>query len=526
MNDDDTKVFQSIVRGWRCVAGGSTALLVCCSFQTLSAPEPVQLEGLCTGNSQCQTGSICSEGGCAQACAASAECEPGQACRGGACKAEEAPAITGIAGDGTNGRIFSGLKLTGSHLSNATAVRLLTGTFSVVGELVINSAEASELHALITPALAAAIIARGDGQFMIEVESGAGVARQAVQILRGEAGANGATGATGATGAQGPTGAQGDTGPQGPPSDGSDHHHMGQQWGDGNRTLRFGGAAEPVITTAPGWTIRGSVVGAIQACDEGIDKQQCAGIVGLDRSGRIGAVQMSQWTYGVFGESDAEDGIGVYGEARGTNGTGALGIGFTRGVSGYATGNGIGVYGNGQTGVFGDAAGSSSVAVYGSAGYPDSVGVQGFVNGANAVAVRAIQNDANSRAALVVEPGAGGAQTPPTHAKFIMNDKARFPIAFMGIASKNTVTTDGACDSFTYHGSVALTCNFEDQILGSDDAFLISGTNAFANCFAVANDGTPTPKAISVIRGDSQLQIHIAGGADVGQLITFMVACL
>ncbi len=129
-----------------------------------------------------------------------------------AARGEDPPTLTSIVGDSTTqpGRIASGLIMTGTHLATTRAVRLLDAAGTLLGELVIGSASANTVTAVIPVATAA--LATPGSTWTLELETASGTVRQAVQVLKGEDGLDGAVGATGAIGAVGATGATGPTG--------------------------------------------------------------------------------------------------------------------------------------------------------------------------------------------------------------------------------------------------------------------------------------------------------------------------
>jgi hypothetical protein len=80
---------------------------------------------------------------------------------------------------------------------------------------------------------------------------------------------------------------------------------------------------------------------------------------------------------GVRGMSTPADGRGVWGSSNGTNGIGVLGEGLT-GVRGIAGPNGTGMLGSGLTGVRGTSSASMGRGLYGEADGPDGFGVLGM----------------------------------------------------------------------------------------------------------------------------------------------------
>jgi hypothetical protein len=158
------------------------------------------------------------------ACKQTSDCVAGTDCINGACQtvanADASPAITSITGNSVAqaGRIETGLIISGANLASVTAARLLSSTGTVIGDLLIGSASASTLTAIIPSTVASVIEGSPGATVTLELQSPNGAARQAVQILRGEDGASGSAGATGATGATGAPGATGAAVPPAPPA--------------------------------------------------------------------------------------------------------------------------------------------------------------------------------------------------------------------------------------------------------------------------------------------------------------------
>ncbi len=343
------------------------AFLSSCSFQKLGLVE-------CSVNADCTSG-LCTAGKCGQLCAVDVDCGAGQLCgaagvcgrAGGQGSGEStAPEISAVQGDGRGGRIGAGLTIVGVNLASVSAARLLTTSLALVGDLVIGSAEAAELHVLITPALEKLITASPDGTFMLELQGPNGITRQAVQILRGEPGAPGAPGATGATGETGPPGMDGT-----------------------NASINFGmslsgpsGGKGFTVSVHSGTSTLPTSYGIGGECFTG---SPCAGVAGVDSSG-------SSVGYGVLGRSNSLNGRAIYGHATGSGGKAILGE--TDGA------NGIGVWGK-ATPTASDGVGVTGQA---EAGATNGIGVYGTASGgAASIGVRAV-NSSGGAALEVVGP--------------------------------------------------------------------------------------------------------------------------
>lgn len=144
------------------------------------------------------------------------------------------PSITSIRGDNGD-RITDSVVIAGSGLDTVDSARLLDAAGGVLGALLISEAQASTLTAEIPTTLAVAIAAAPSQTFVVELTSAAGVARQTVQILRGEPGAKGDPGDSGPQGLAGSAGSTGDTGPQGLPGNAGNTGPQGLPGNTGQR---------------------------------------------------------------------------------------------------------------------------------------------------------------------------------------------------------------------------------------------------------------------------------------------------
>ncbi len=186
-------------------------IAVTLSFFSLACTSTASLErAACKTTDECNAGLVCSDGHCASPCL-----NGGAQCSAAGQTLVVAPSISSVSGDSARGTIIAGVRIAGANLDTVRTLRLLDQASKIVGNLIIGTAEASELNATIPAELAAAIAASTTGQFILEAESAGGAARQNVTILKGDAGPAGPQGAQGLQGAQGAPGLQGPAGANG-----------------------------------------------------------------------------------------------------------------------------------------------------------------------------------------------------------------------------------------------------------------------------------------------------------------------
>jgi len=168
----------------------------------------------CQKTSDCASipGDFCIAGSCVAPCSNNSSCTNNQVCQAdGSCGkgvgGGQGPSITSLAGDGTGGVISNGIVVKGLNLGGATAVKLTDAALTVLGELTIGTAAASQITAAIPAELATQIEASSSHAFFVQVETAGGVARAAATVLQGAIGPQGVAGAD-AVFPQSPTSAQ------------------------------------------------------------------------------------------------------------------------------------------------------------------------------------------------------------------------------------------------------------------------------------------------------------------------------